>query len=638
VQITADPTGLQAGLGRATGMLQQFAMRTTGILGGLAGVAAGLLAKVPQTLELLGMKSKIAQGLGLDQETLAGLERAAGHLADELPHALRHLQRELGQAFVGEETAQEKFKKWGLDPAALSSGPLKEALSAIADRVRSLGSTYAQTAMLTELFGRQGAELLPMFLKGSQGLDAAAAKAKELGLALSATDQAQIDQAVSAQREAKRSWAGAVNELAIVLAPVAKTIAELFSAAAKEIRLAIEALKEAWDLIAGKSGEDPRKIAEYAQGNLGRSVNPILGTGVDIAAAAAQRGAAGVLVRPGEPGYAGPPEPDFWGGLMGAVGKVAKNIEDALPDTGPLLGPIGQKLKDWQKQLDKALAVAKEGELGAKIKELQEEAARIVDPKQRAKAMQEIEDMARRARETAAGTVIENMKREREKMGLSPEEQKRRDLERMGASRAKLEEFDREAALTQQRRAQVGLQDFTEGLELNIAAFGKTANETKLLEMAMGNARKGIAALTEEELAQAKKLVQELAGLEVQRAVEAPWESFEREAQKLDELLAAGTISRQDYDLAITKQLDKFDKAVGGAEAKLASAATFGSAGAVSAINQFRVGTDDPQQRIQRLWERAAEQRREQIEYAKKVVDSLDQMAKQQQEEKDQIG
>ena len=43
-------------------------------------------------------------------------------------------------------------------------------------------------------------------------------------------------------------------------------------------------------------------------------------------------------------------------------------------------------------------------------------------------------------------------------------------------------------------------------------------------------------------------------------------------------------------------------------------------------------------QRIQRLWERAAEQRREQIDYARRTVEALDEMAKAQQEEKDQIG
>jgi hypothetical protein len=643
IQVTADPTGLQAGLGRATNMLGQFAMRTQGLLGGMAGAVAGLLAKVPQTLELLGAKNKLAASLGLDQETLAGLERAAGHLADELPHALRHLQRELGQSFMGDETAQDKFKKWGLDPAALSSGPLKEALGQIADRVKALGSTYAQTAMLTELFGRQGAELLPMFLRGSAGLDAAAAKARELGLALGSADSKKIEGAAKALRDARRTFRGLVNEVTVILAPVIEAITKAFKLVAQGIKGAVDTVRGVLDFFTGRDYAQRIQVKTVVEKKLTGPDAEFAGKAEDARKRLQQEARRADIEKrvAGLPREVGESDADFKKAQERERKKLLDQDRKEHPESAvPVLGPVAQKLKDWQKELDKALTVAREGELAAKIKELHEDADRMGDAKQREKAHREIDEMAKKARENAASIAIDNMRREREKMGLSPEEQKRRDLERMGVSRAKLDEFDREAALTQHRRAEVGLMDFTEGLELNIAAFGKTANETKLLELAMGNARKGIAALTEEELAQAKRLVQELAGKEVQRSVEQPWEEFEREAKKLDELLAAGTLSRQDYDLAITKQLDKFDKAVGGAEAKLSSAATFGSSAAVSAVNQFRVSGagEDPQQRIQRLWERAAEQRREQIDYARRTVEALDEMAKAQQEEKDQIG
>jgi hypothetical protein len=211
-----------------------------------------------------------------------------------------------------------------------------------------------------------------------------------------------------------------------------------------------------------------------------------------------------------------------------------------------------------------------------------------------------------------------------------------RSMEKAGVplfGRGGIREAQRLGQEIQDKRAALALEDFEHGLRMSIDGFGMSADRLKLLEMAAGDARKGIAPLGAAALEAATKLVQMKEGLAVKQEVEDPMDAFLKKQADLQDLVDAGTISQNDFNLALTKAAGNLDQALGGGKAQLAGAALAGTGGAVSAINQFRVGTEDPQDRMRRLFEQANEQRNQQVEYAKRTVEALEQIQQQQNED-----
>ena len=178
-------TGLSGSLQGFTGLLTNLPFMAAAAGAGLVtGLGKALVDMVKWGDEL----DKMSQKIGVSTETLSGLKYAAD-IADvdfqTLTQGIEKFSKNLGDVNAGVgQTAKYGFQALGLSLKD-SNGHLKDANTLFletADRLSTMKDGVQKTWIVMTLFGRAGAELIPFFNQGADGIDKLTAKAKEMGL------------------------------------------------------------------------------------------------------------------------------------------------------------------------------------------------------------------------------------------------------------------------------------------------------------------------------------------------------------------------------------------------------------------------------------------------------------------------
>lgn len=174
--------------------LQGFGQAITSARNALAGLAIvivarrliqGLASFITEMAQLGDEAAKTARQLGISGDQLLAWRFAAeraGVPAEALTNGLRRLQRNLVDAAEGSETARRAFRAIGVEVED-SEGNFREIediLPEIADGFAGLETDTERSARAQQLFGRAGAQLLPFFEGGSEGLAEMQARFLEL--------------------------------------------------------------------------------------------------------------------------------------------------------------------------------------------------------------------------------------------------------------------------------------------------------------------------------------------------------------------------------------------------------------------------------------------------------------------------
>lgn len=187
VRFSADTSDLDKGVSNATGKLQNFSKIAAIGLAGMAtaaaagGLAVGALTK--QAINLADAIGKTAQKIGMTSESLSKLEYAA-KLSDI---SLGQLQTGLGQLSKNMEAGDEAFAALGVSVAD-ARGNLRgteEVLLDVAERFASMEDGAGKTALAMQIFGRSGADLIPLLNSGRDGLTQMTDEARRFGLEIS---------------------------------------------------------------------------------------------------------------------------------------------------------------------------------------------------------------------------------------------------------------------------------------------------------------------------------------------------------------------------------------------------------------------------------------------------------------------
>lgn len=156
-----------------------FALIGTAAAGAFAVMARNAINAADET-------GKAAQKLGLTTEALSGLRHAAA-LADvsneQLSTGIKQLSKNLFDTAQGTGEAKSAFDRLGVS-AVDSSGKLigsEQAMRQIADRFADLPDGAEKTALAMKLFGKSGAELIPLLNEGAAGMRESAEEAHLLG-------------------------------------------------------------------------------------------------------------------------------------------------------------------------------------------------------------------------------------------------------------------------------------------------------------------------------------------------------------------------------------------------------------------------------------------------------------------------
>lgn len=215
--------GLQAGLGT------NLAGLTSGISGkllGPIGIALGGIGAASETIDSLkdlANISRSAKALGLDGSAFMGLQQVfkrAGIEGDGFTGALGKIQAKISEAGNGNAQLAGLFKEIGLDARALAGIPVDEQIKRIADGFATLDNEGDRSRLALKLFEEQGLKLLPMFSKGSKGIDDFIANGKKIGTVLSNSQLLAAERATSALPKLSASFDGLKNRVVIALAPI----------------------------------------------------------------------------------------------------------------------------------------------------------------------------------------------------------------------------------------------------------------------------------------------------------------------------------------------------------------------------------------------------------------------------------
>ena len=179
--IAADTAQLRKGMDTAVGIMQS-STKTMENVAKTAGTAiAGyftfdaIKGSIQHTLDFADSLNKMSQKVGVSVDALYAMQ-AAGKLADIdmniLEKSLLKFNKGLGTAETGAGGTENALKNLGISLKD-SSGHLKmsdQYLLEVADKFKSMPNGIAKSTLAMELFGKSGADMIPLLNGGSDAL------------------------------------------------------------------------------------------------------------------------------------------------------------------------------------------------------------------------------------------------------------------------------------------------------------------------------------------------------------------------------------------------------------------------------------------------------------------------------------
>lgn len=161
---------------------------------GLSSLGLGTAIGAPLAASVASFASSgaaiddMANRTGIGSDALQELAYAAGQSAtdmDSLEKGLLKMQRTMVEAGEGSQTARDALNKLGLSAADLAGLTGDMQFERIAGQIASIADPAQRTAAAIGIFGKSGAQLLPLMNEGSAGITKMREEAQRLGLVMS---------------------------------------------------------------------------------------------------------------------------------------------------------------------------------------------------------------------------------------------------------------------------------------------------------------------------------------------------------------------------------------------------------------------------------------------------------------------
>lgn len=234
IELAADTARLQGDLGKAVGMVEKTAgkfktaFRFAG--GGLLGAAFATAAK--QAIDFGDSINKAAIKSGIGNKAMSELAYAA-KLADidiaSLSTGLKKMQVSLSEAGTGAKAPTAALAALGLTIADVQKRKPEAQFELLAQRISDLKDPADRTRAAVELFGKAGADLLPLFEQGAAGIAKARAEAEKLGLSFGDDQIKKLSAADDSIKRLDASWKGFATTLTAGVAPALSRILDALS-------------------------------------------------------------------------------------------------------------------------------------------------------------------------------------------------------------------------------------------------------------------------------------------------------------------------------------------------------------------------------------------------------------------------
>jgi len=228
-RLSSDVNTLKSSLGSLVNI--QAAQLFGSITSGIATAVRSFASLASSSSETIDGLSKMAARLGVSYADMSGLALAAdlaGVSVGSLAGAMTKADRAFIEAQRGSKTATDAFARIGLSLDDLGKLDPRARFDAIAQSIASLPTEAERAAAAIALFGRSGAELLPMFANGAQGIQEAREQAERLGLALTTVQGQNVEAMNDSWTLVRKSIEGVIQQVVANLAPAITAINDMW--------------------------------------------------------------------------------------------------------------------------------------------------------------------------------------------------------------------------------------------------------------------------------------------------------------------------------------------------------------------------------------------------------------------------
>lgn len=227
VDIAARTEKLTKGLDTARVKIAKFSKIAIGgtLAAGTAAAAAATAAATAAYREMapaIDRAAKASDRLAISTESLTSLAHAAnlsGSSMEGLVKGLTLMLKNLGDAKMGTGEAVVALERLGLSAKELSGLGADAAFVKIADAINKLPTAADKTVVAMKIFGRSGADLLPLMQEGATGIREMMEDARRLGTTFTREQARMVEAANDAGDRLGAAFSGIKTQLTIALAP-----------------------------------------------------------------------------------------------------------------------------------------------------------------------------------------------------------------------------------------------------------------------------------------------------------------------------------------------------------------------------------------------------------------------------------
>jgi hypothetical protein len=248
---TASTSGLKAGVAEASSSFKKLSGDVAGLRSGMrmlaaiqgaqlfgqvasgaASAARAFVSMAKGQAEGIDKTSKLSRQLGMTYGELAGLS-LAGDLAGVSMETIGKAATKADVAFVkaaqGSALAQQALAGVGLSVDELQNKTPAERFQMMADAIAGLPTPAERARAAIGLFGKSGAELLPLFEGGAGSIRKAVEEANKFGMALTNEQGVAVEEMNDAFTRAYASIQGVVQQVVAYLAPAIQSVTDTFT-------------------------------------------------------------------------------------------------------------------------------------------------------------------------------------------------------------------------------------------------------------------------------------------------------------------------------------------------------------------------------------------------------------------------
>ena len=227
VALGLNTAEFQSGLKGAMAGLKKVkdAAKVVGVAILAAGTAMAYMTK--KSIDNMDKLAKQAQMAGVTTESLSALAYAAdlaGVSQDTLVLSMAKLSKGMSDAAMNTGEALKGFNALNIDYKNLES--TDEAMLQISERFAGMADGANKTAIAMSLFGRSGAQLIPLLNGGRDGVEKLRAEAEKLGLVIGGDTTKSAEQFNDSLTQLGSIFTGLGNEIATATLPLLNSITQ----------------------------------------------------------------------------------------------------------------------------------------------------------------------------------------------------------------------------------------------------------------------------------------------------------------------------------------------------------------------------------------------------------------------------